>query len=64
MIHPGVNLICYMEYGSFGCYFYFSFHLILVTPNDFAKFKLFVPISSVLHLERKKKKYLWIYLDL
>lgn len=39
------------------------FHLILVTLNDFAKFKLFVPISSVLHLERKEKKYLWIYLD-
>lgn len=60
MIHPGVNLICYMEYGSFGCYFYFSFHLILVTPNDFAKFKLFVPISSVTLGEKEKK----IFMDL
>ena len=62
MIHPGVWCVTWNMIYS-GCYFYFSFHLILVYPKRFWEIHLSVPISSVLHLERKEKKYLWIYLD-
>lgn len=60
MIHPGVYLICYMEYDSFGVLFLF-FTLFLFTPNDFAKFTCLFQFLLCYTWRERKKKYLWIY---